>query len=62
MELLAGARDDLHLEKLCRQNGLTVRKLVNCLIAAIAIRVDMLLLHLDSDFAALEKHTPLTTV
>ena len=87
MELLAGARDDLHLEKLrrllsryihvsaspadyeyasllyrqCRQNGLTVRKLVDCLIAAIAIRVDMPLLHLDSDFEALEKHTPLVS-
>ena len=88
MELLAGARDDMHLEKLrrllsrfthvsattadyeyasllyrqCRQNGITVRKLVDCLIAAIAIREGTPLLHLDSDFDALEKHTPLMTL
>jgi len=88
MELLAGAKDDIHLEKLrrllsrfthvsacsadyeyasllyrhCRQNGITVCKLVDCLIAAIAIRTETPLLHLDADFDALEKHTPLTTL
>ena len=43
----------------CRRNGDTVRKLVDCLIAAIAIRADVELLHADSDFEALARHTPL---
>ena len=43
----------------CRRNGDTVRKLVDCLIAAVAIRVDVELLHADADFEALARHTPL---
>ena len=88
MELLAGARDDLHLEQLrrllsrcshvsatssdfenasllyrqCRRNGVTVRKMTDCLIAAIAIRAETPLLHLDSDFDLLTEHTALTSV
>lgn len=85
MEVLAGARDDAHLEKLrgllaranvlpttpatydhaaalyrtCRRNGTTVRKLVDCLIAAAAIESDVPLLHADIDFDALARHTDL---
>ena len=88
MELLAGARNDIHLEQLrrllsrcthvcaissdfenasllyrqCRKKGETVRKLTDCLIAAIAIRAETPLLHLDSDFDALIRHTSLTSV
>ena len=88
MELLAGARDDIHLEQLrrllsrcthiaansgdferasilyrqCRRKGVTVRKLTDCLIAAIAIRAETPLLHLDSDFDALASHTLLASV
>lgn len=43
----------------CRRNGDTVRKLIDCLIAAIAIRADVELLHADADFEALARHTPL---
>lgn len=43
----------------CRRNGDTVRKLVDCLIAAVAIRADAELLHADADFEALARHTPL---
>ncbi len=43
----------------CRRNGDTVRKLVDCLIAAVAIRVDAELLHADADFDTLARHTPL---
>jgi len=43
----------------CRRNGDTVRKLVDCLIAAVAIRADVELLHTDADFDALARHTPL---
>jgi len=85
MEVLAGGRDDEHLQNLrrllarasslatestdyeeaaglyraCRRGGETVRKLIDCLIAAVAIRADLPLLHADSDFDALARHTRL---
>ena len=85
MELLAGARDELHLNdlrrllaratliatvptdfddaaslfRLCRRRGETVRKLIDCLIAAIAIRAGAPLFHMDSDFDVLARHTDL---
>ena len=85
MEVLAGARDEQHLQKLrrllaratslpmepadfetaaalyrfCRQQGQTVRKLIDCLIASVAIRLDVSVLHRDTDFDILARHTPL---
>jgi predicted nucleic acid-binding protein len=85
MEVLAGARDEHHLDRLrrllaratlvetkpsdydtaaslyriCRRRGETVRKLIDCLIAAVAIREGMTLLHADADFEALARHTSL---
>lgn len=85
MEVLAGARDDRHLDALrrllaratilatepfhydeaavlfrrCRREGQTVRKLIDCLIAAVAIRADVPVLHRDADFDALARHTEL---
>ena len=85
MELLAGARNEEHLEQLrsllarythihaqpvdyeqagilyrqCRVQGETVRKLTDCLIAAIAIRQGLPILHQDSDFDVLSRHTAL---
>lgn len=47
------------LYRTCRQRGRTVRKLMDCLIAAVAIRAAIPVLHLDSDFDALVEHTPL---
>ncbi|MFZ4756379.1 MAG: type II toxin-antitoxin system VapC family toxin [Miltoncostaeaceae bacterium] len=47
------------LHRTCRQNGETVRKLVDCLIAASAIRRDVVLLHLDADFDAIARHSAL---
>ena len=87
MEVLAGARDERHLNDLrrllargtlittaptdyeeaaslyrvCRRNGETVRKMIDCLIASIAIRSGTPLLHVDSDFDLLARHTPLET-
>ena len=83
MEVLAGARDERHLNDLrrllamathiatlptdyddaaalfrtCRQRGRTVRKLIDCLITAVAIRVDAPILHNDQDFQVLARHT-----
>jgi hypothetical protein len=85
MEVLAGARDERHLNDLrrllargtlitteptdyeeaaalyrvCRRNGATVRTMIDCLIASIAIRSGSPLLHADSDFDVLARHTPL---
>ena len=85
MEVLAGARDERHLNDLrrllarasiipteatdyeeaavlyraCRHQGETVRKLIDCLIAALAIRADIPILHADADFEVLARHTAL---
>ena len=45
--------DAAALYRLCRQRGKTVRRLLDCLIAAHAIRSQIPLLHADSDFDAL---------
>lgn len=47
------------LYRMCRRRGETVRKLIDCLIAAVAIRARAELLHADVDFSALERHTAL---
>lgn len=86
MEVLAGARNDKHLQDLrgllgraellrcdavdylaaamlyrqCRLKGETVRRLLDCLIAAAAIRHGVPVLHSDADFEALARHTELT--
>ena len=43
----------------CRRNGDTPRKLLDCLIAAIAIRSNLSVLHADSDFDAIARSTGL---
>lgn len=49
------------LYRRCRANGETVRKLIDCLIAAIAIRNNVTVLHQDADFDVLARHTALLT-
>jgi predicted nucleic acid-binding protein len=82
MEVLAGARDERHLQdlrgllarttlvstlptdyeeaaalyRICRRRGETVRRLMDCLIAAHAIRADLPLLQTDADFDILARH------
>ena len=48
------------LYRACRHRGETVRKLIDCLIAAIAIRASIPLLHLDNDFEVLSRRVGLT--
>ena len=48
------------LYRACRRRGETVRKLIDCLIAAHAIRARLPLLHADTDFDVLARHTELT--
>jgi predicted nucleic acid-binding protein len=86
MEVLAGGRDESHVDRLrrllsrcefvavvglgdfehaaslyrrCRRAGETVRSLTDCLIAAVAVRADLDVLHADRDFDALARHTEL---
>ncbi len=85
MEVLAGARDERHLQslrrllarasvlpterrdyddaaafyRLCRREGETVRKSIDCLIGSVAIRAGAPILHKDADFDALARHTDL---
>jgi predicted nucleic acid-binding protein len=86
MEVLAGARDEKHLQQLrglllgcellslrgladyeaaaalyrrCRRGGETVRRLVDCLIAVVALHADVPVLHADSDFDVIARHSPL---
>lgn len=47
------------LYRVCRRRGETIRKLVDCLIGAIAVREDVPLLHADMDFEVLARHTAL---
>lgn len=47
------------LYRMCRVNGSTIRSMVDCLIAAVAIRYDVPVLAKDRDFEALAAHTPL---
>lgn len=47
------------LYRRCRRRGDTVRKLIDCLIAAVAIREGATVLHNDRDFDVLGRHTRL---
>ena len=88
-ELLVGARDDVHAQRLihglqaypvvaqrplddhvlaaklrrdARAAGTPVRGIVDCLIAAVCIRLDLPLLHDDRDFDRLAACSPLRVV
>ena len=47
------------LYRRCRREGETVRKLIGCLIASVAIRAGAPVLHSDTDFDVLARHTEL---
>jgi predicted nucleic acid-binding protein len=49
------------LYRSCRSRGETVRKLIDCLIAAVAVRADIEILHADADFEVLARHTDVRT-
>lgn len=88
LEVLAGARDDIHEQRLkrllaravilptypshydhaaalyrsCRRMGYTIGKLLDCLIAAVAIQSGTSVLHADADFDVMARHTDLEVV
>jgi predicted nucleic acid-binding protein len=49
------------LYRICRRQGETPRKMIDCLIAAIAIRSNVPVLHADEDFEVLARYTVLMT-
>jgi predicted nucleic acid-binding protein len=51
--------DAAALYRTCRGGGETVRRLIDCLIAAVAIKAGVPVLHADADFEVLARHTPL---
>jgi predicted nucleic acid-binding protein len=51
--------DAATLYRTCRLGGETVRRLIDCLIAAVAIKADIPVLHADTDFDVLARHTRL---
>ncbi|MGH9187863.1 MAG: type II toxin-antitoxin system VapC family toxin [Acidimicrobiales bacterium] len=59
LDTFLGAAD---LYRVCRRRGEPVRRLKDCLVAAVAIREQVPVLHHDRDFEALARHTPLALV
>ncbi len=57
--LASDYEDAAALYRRCRRQGETVRKLIDCLIASTAIRAGVPILHNDSDFDVLARHTEL---
>lgn len=49
------------LYRTCRSRGETVRKMIDCLIASVATRADVEILHADTDFEVLARHTDVRT-
>jgi predicted nucleic acid-binding protein len=49
------------LYRRCRRQGATVRRLIDCLIAAVAVREGVPVLHADADFDALARCTELVS-
>lgn len=50
------------LYRACRREGMTVRRVPDCLIAAVAIRTGAELLHQDADFGVIARIAPLSLV
>ena len=51
--------DAAALHRRCRRRGETVRRLIDCLIASVAVRADVPVLHNDGDFDVLARQTEL---
>lgn len=50
------------IHRACRRGGETVRNLIDCQVAATAIRMDLPVLHRDRDFDVISRHTRLRVV
>ena len=50
------------IQRACARNGQRVRSIVDCLVAAVALRLDLPVLHHDKDFDVMAQHVGLRTV
>jgi predicted nucleic acid-binding protein len=50
------------LYRACRRAGTAIRRLPDCLVAVVAMRVGADLLHQDADFDAIAQYAPLAVV
>jgi predicted nucleic acid-binding protein len=57
---LADYESAAELYRMCRTAGETVRALTDCLIAAVALRTSLTVLHADRDFEVLARHVGLS--
>lgn len=57
MDTLAVFEQSASIYRACRRRGLTVRKTIDCLIAAVCITNEVELLHKDSDFSLIARVT-----
>ncbi|MDQ3757226.1 MAG: PIN domain nuclease [Actinomycetota bacterium] len=62
LEGLADYEEAAGLYRRCRRAGATVRALADCLVAAVALRAGLPVLHADRDFDVLAEHTGLTVL
>jgi predicted nucleic acid-binding protein len=56
------AEDAAEIHRRCRRGGQTVRSLIDCLVAAIALRLDLVVAHRDRDFDVIATHCDLQTL
>jgi len=61
MAPLRDAEDAASIHRHCRRGGDTVRSLIDCQVAAMALRLDMVVAHRDRDFEAIRAHCALRT-
>lgn len=65
IEPLAALRDSedaAAIHRRCRRAGKTVRSLIDCQVAAVALRMDMPVVHRDHDFDVIAEHCGLATI
>lgn len=62
LEPLIDMEEAAAIHRRCRRAGETPRNLIDCMIAAVAIRRDEPLLHRDRDFDVIARHTTLQVV
>jgi predicted nucleic acid-binding protein len=55
------AEDAAAIHRRCRRRGQTVRSLIDCLVAAMALRLDLAVAHRDRDFDVIATHCGLRT-
>ncbi len=56
------AEDAAAIHRRCRRGGDTVRSLIDCQVAAMALRIGVVVAHRDRDYEVIRRHCGLKTV